>query len=174
MIENILEAYPPNVDKLYELEPSARWRIAFNLSYGRLLANRVRCYEYNAAMAEMKGTLTSGDVGTKSNQWILRPSDKLNYATNLRGQAKKSEEYLRRVIEEAPGTPWAVLAGRELQNPVGIRVVQRFIPPPKQRPAAARPTPNRPRARLLLANERQRQRRQQAPPKKKKVVLPKL
>jgi len=175
MIENILEAFPPNVDKLYELEPSARWRIAFNLSYGRLLANRVRCYEYNAAMAEMKGALTPGDVGTKSNQWILRPSDKLNYATNLRGQAKKSEEYLRRVIEEAPRTPWAVLAGRELQNPVGIRVVQRFIPPPKQRPAAARPTADRARAALLLANDRQRQRqRQQAPPKKKKVVLPKL
>jgi len=175
MIENILEAFPPNVDKHYELEPSARWRIAFNLSYGRLLANRVRCYEYNAAMAEMKGGLTPSDIATKSNQWIIRPSDKLNYATSLRGQARKAEEYLRRVVEEAPGTPWAILAGRELQNPVGIRIVQRFIPPPKQRPVTARPTPNRPRAALLLANDRQRQRqRQQAPPKQKKVVLPKL
>ena len=144
MIENILEAFPPNVDKHYELEPSARWRIAFNLSYGRLLANRVRCYEYNAAMAEMKGGLTPSDIATKSNQWIIRPSDKLNYATSPRGQARKAEEYLRRVVEEAPGTPWAILAGRELQNPVGIRIVQRFIPPPKQPPATARPHAHRP------------------------------
>lgn len=174
MIDNILEAFPPDVDKLYDQEPSLRWRVAFNLAYGRLLTNRVRCYEYNAALAEMKGGLTPGDIGSKSNEWTFRPSDKVNYATSLRGQAKKAEEYLKRVIAEAPGTPWAVLAGRELQNPPGIRVVQRFIPPPVRRPAAATPRSNQPTARLLLARERQRRAAQQPPPKKKKVVLPRL
>jgi hypothetical protein len=174
MIDNILEAFPPDIDKMYDQEPSLRWRVAFNLAYGRLLQNRVRCYEYNAALAEMKGGLTPADVGSKSNQWTFRPSDEISYATNLRGQAKKAEEYLKRVIAEAPGTPWAVLAGRELQNPPGIRVVQRFIPPPVRRPAAATPRSNQPTARLLLARERQRRAAQQPPPKKKKVVLPRL
>lgn len=174
MIENILEAFPPNVDELYEQEPSARWRTAFNLAYGRLLANRVRCYEYNAALADLKGGLTPADVANRSNQWIFKPSDELNYATNFRSAAKQANEYLQRVIDEAPDTPWAVLAARELQNALGIRIIHRFIPPPQTRPSPPRANNNPPRPVLLLANDKKKSTPRQPPPKKKKVVLPKL
>ena len=34
------------------------------------------------------------------------------------------------IIDEAPGTPWAVLAQRELKDGMGLTVEHRFIPPP--------------------------------------------
>ena len=36
--------------------------------------------EYNYACAQLKNDLTPQDVGSKSNHWIFRPDNKLNYA----------------------------------------------------------------------------------------------
>ena len=141
MLDSILMAYPPGMEKQYERESSLRWRMAFALSYGRLLAQKVRCLEYNYALADLKGSRTEQDISTRSNEWIFRPAAELSYATNAKRMAQQARTLLEEVVERVPGTPFATLARRELKDGLGIRVVERFIPPPPPRPVR-RPTPN--------------------------------
>lgn len=174
-LNQLLSAFPKGIEKALDSEPSPRWRMTFCLAYGRLLAQRTRCLEYNLALAEMANALTPQDVGTKSNHWIFRPDDQLNYASSEKRNAELAEQLLNRVLEEAPGTPWAKLAERELRHPFGIRVVQRFIPPPPPKPPAppnANPTPPKPK--LLLAKEPPKKAPPKPKPKLVKPVLPRL
>ena len=175
MIETVLaETMPNGIDTLLSKEPSQRWRMNFCLTYGRLLAQKVRCREYNAGFAWIKNDLAADDVATKSNHWIVRPSRTINYAGNFKKLAAKSEALLRRVIAEAPGTPWAVLAQRELKDGYGIKIEQRFIPPPP--PAPRRPPGNNtPRKRVLFAADPKKAAAPKKPaPKPKPPKLPRL
>lgn len=147
-LDTILQAFPPNIEKELAKEPSLRWRLTFCLSYGRLLAQKTRCLEYNTALATLKSSLTESDVSTKSNHWIFRPDEDVNYATTMRRSAKLADELLHRVIEEGRGTPWAILAERELAQPFGIKVVERFIPPPPPPPPRPPAPPSPPPVRL--------------------------
>ena len=36
---------------------------------------------------------------------------------------------LQRVVDEHPATPWALLAQRELENPLGFKWVETYVPP---------------------------------------------
>lgn len=174
-VDQILSAFPEGIEKQLDRESSPRWRVTFALAYGRLLAQKVRCLEYNLALADMAVKLTPEDVGTKSNHWIFKPHEKLTHATAARKLAKTATDLLQLVNDEAPGTPWAVLAQRELRHPLGLKVIQRFIPPPpppKPRPQA-NPTPPKPR--LLLAPEPKKPTPPPQPqPKPRPPVLPRL
>ncbi len=170
MVDTILQAFPKGIEKELDQEHSARWRMNFCLTYGRLLAMRVRCLEYNSACADLKGGLTPQDVGSTANHWIFRPDDAINFAVSERRNAKIARELLQRCVREAPGTPWAVLAARELRHPFGIRVVKRFIPPPKPRPRTNNNAPPRRRVQLAADPRKPRPKRKPAP----KPVPPKL
>ena len=169
MIDTILQAFPKGIERALDKERSARWRMNFCLTYGRLLAMRVRCLEYNSACADLKISLTPQDVGSNANHWIFRSSAKINYATAERRHAKLARKLLERCVREAPGTPWATLAARELRHGFGIRVVKRFIPPPTPRARARQAAARR---RILLAAD-PRKKRAPAKPKPKPIV-PKL
>ena len=169
-VDNILARMPPNVDKLYASEPSARWRLAFSLNYGRLLAQKIRAFEYNSALAQFKTGYAEADIQNKVNHFIFRPSRELTYAPSLRKQVGIAEAHLQRVISEAPGTPWAVMAARELRDGFGIKLIERFIPPappaPKNKEAKAKLAPK-------FANE-QKKVATKPTPKPVPPVLPKL
>ncbi len=169
-VDNILARMPPNVEKLYASEPSARWRLAFSLNYGRLLAQKIRAFEYNSALAQLKTGYAEADIQSKVNHFIFRPSRELTYAPSLRKQVGVAEGYLQRVISEAPGTPWAVMAARELRDGFGIKLIERFIPPappaPKNKETKAKPAPK-------FANEQQKVAIKPTP-KPVPPVLPKL
>ena len=169
-VDNILARMPPNVEKLYASEPSARWRLAFSLNYGRLLAQKIRAFEYNSALAQLKTGYAEADIQSKVNHFLFRPSRELTYAPSLRKQVGVAEGYLQRVISEAPGTPWAVMAARELRDGFGIKLIERFIPPappaPKNKETKAKPAPK-------FANE-QKKVATKPTPKPVPPVLPKL
>jgi len=172
MLDAMLQAFPPGIEKQLEREPSLRWRMAFCLNYGRLLANRTRNLEYNSLLALMKTSLSEGDINTRSNHWIFHPSpDVKNSGVASKKGAQLAVDLLNRVVTEAPGTPWAIMAARELQHPLGIRVEERFIPPPPppaQNKAQAAPAKPRP----LFVPEPTKQAPRTPPPKP--PVLPKL
>ncbi len=174
MINQILQAFPRGIEQAYHTELSPRWRVAFALAYGRLLAQKVRCMEYNYACAQLKNDLTPQDVGSKSNHWIFRPDDKLNYASPLKKIASEATGWLEKVVNEAPGTPFAVMAARELKDPLGLRVIQRYVPPVQRRPGrpTAAATPNRPR--VLFANKKRKNTPPPRPAPPKPPTLPKL
>lgn len=147
-VDAILSKMPAQAEQAYANDPSPRWRVAFDLNYGRLLAQKVRAMEYNSALAYLKGNYTDGDIANRVNRVTLRPDRNVNHAGGMQKVARKAEEHLQRVVQDAPGTPWAVLASRELQDGFGIRVVEQFVPPPPPPPAGT-PTPPRPRPRFL-------------------------
>lgn len=128
MIDNILEAFSGKLEPEYQKDPSPRWRVAYDLALGRLLAQKVRCQEFNSACAQMK-SIGVQEVATKSNHWKFVPDANLNYAAGMKKTASEAERLLKRVLEEAPDTPWATLAARELRDPFGIKVIQQFDPP---------------------------------------------
>ncbi|MFM9963410.1 MAG: vWA domain-containing protein [Planctomycetaceae bacterium] len=141
MLDAMLQAFPPGIEKELDREPSLRWRMAFCLNYGRLLANKTRNLEYNYSLATIKTSLAESDINTRSNHWIFHPTpDVKNSGVVSKKGALLATDLLNRVVAEAPGTPWAIMATRELQSPFGIRIEERFIPPPPP------PPPNKPQA----------------------------
>ena len=170
-VDTILQAFPDGIEEGLSLEPSSRWRVNFALTYGRLLAQKVRSMEYNFAFAAMKTNLSNEDVATKSNHWIVRSDSQINYAGNYRRVAEKAQGLLELVVDEAPATPWAVLAQRELKDGFGIKIEQRFIPPPPpQPPGTNKPAP---RKKQVLFQQQPQTPKKTAPPPKP-PVLPNL
>ena len=55
----------------------------------------------------------------ESNTWNLQRSNAVTGDSKLEKEAKTAKDLLTGVIENHPGTPWAVLAQRELDTPMG-------------------------------------------------------
>lgn len=98
-------------------ETTLRWQAGYDLAMGRVLASLVRVQAYNARLAEAKRGMPFKDGD--SNTWVLVPSDDISVDSRLAGMAAKAKEYLQGVINYHPGTPWELLAKRELELPLG-------------------------------------------------------
>ncbi|HEY2146678.1 MAG TPA: hypothetical protein VGH32_01995 [Pirellulales bacterium] len=116
-----------DVDRIYEaLAPGeadrpkltgARWQAEFDLAMGRVLAAKCRIDSYNTILA----TIKQGKAFSKpdSQMWMLSRSDTSSINSSLNKMAANAQMYLNRVVKEHPGTPWAMLAERELSEKVG-------------------------------------------------------
>ncbi len=89
---------------------------------------KVRCYEYNWACAVMKKDPPKFS-NAKSNAWRLVPDQAIRYSDKAAIAGREAESLLHRVVEEHPATPWALLAQRELENPLGFKWVETYVPP---------------------------------------------
>jgi hypothetical protein len=117
----------PVIDGLYDaLQPgeadrdkltSPRWQAAYDLAYGRVLAAKVRVDGYNQMLATLKRGKSFENP--TSDRWVLAsvdPEEMTEAGSALKKMAEKAREYLQRVAEQHKGTPWAMIAEREL-NP---------------------------------------------------------
>lgn len=96
-----------------------RWRASYDLAMGRAMAMRVRYFGYNTLLAEMKG-LPKSFTGKGNNEWRLEPSKNISaLPPAVKKLEKQASQYLKRVVDEHPGTPWATLAEVELSQPMG-------------------------------------------------------
>jgi hypothetical protein len=145
------------VARLRDREPSRRWRAHYDLIRGRLMAMKVRCREYNEACARIKRDMPKF-TNPRSNTWRLRPSRTIHLGERAEEAAKEATALLERVIREHPGTPWALLAQRELQDPLGLDWVEAHVAPPPPRRDADNNANNR----------------RNRPPPPKPVEVPKL
>ncbi len=117
----------PGLEKLYgilkegesdrENLTSKRWQAGYDLAYGRVLANYIRVVVLNTMLAEMKGGKTFSNPA--NNRWVLEPSDEVSTGSGDKRLAEKATKYLSRVIADHPGTPWAKIAEKELERPLG-------------------------------------------------------
>lgn len=96
----------------------ARWQAAFDLAMGRVLAMRIRYAGYNQMLANMKVSPKSFK-SEKNNMWRLVPAGDILTGPSMRKAAASAKVYLKRVIDDHPGTPWAMLAERELSMELG-------------------------------------------------------
>lgn len=95
-----------------------RWRASYDLAFGRALAMRVRYFGYNTVLTEMK-SLPKPFQKKGDNQWKLVASKTIAGGPAVKKIEKQATMYLKRVVDEHPGTPWAMLAERELAQPMG-------------------------------------------------------
>ena len=120
-----------------ENEQDPRWQAGFDLAIGRAIAARLRASTYNEMLALIKTSLKfdppKGDPDLQNNTWILRPSDKVETGSRDAQLAEKAKMYLNRVVEQHPGTPWALLAEHELRIPIGWEWHQRYTTPRSRR-----------------------------------------
>jgi len=94
-----------------------RWQAGFDLAIGRALAAKVRTEGYNAMLAEAKQGMRFKNE--RDDTWRLQPSDDVTLNSALAHDAADARKYLQRVAADHAGTPWALLANRELRQPVG-------------------------------------------------------
>ena len=123
----------PEINVLYEIlkkgEPdrarlnSPRWQAGYDLAMGRALAAKVRIEGYNAILAVLKRG-RSFEAKTSSH-WVLQPANSIDAGSTLQRLSSRAQMYLKRVIKDHPGTPWATLAEQELQTPVGWKWTER-------------------------------------------------
>jgi hypothetical protein len=150
----LAEYDPKQLDEAYQTEDSPRWKAWHDLTFGRLMAMKVRCDEYNWACAVMKGK-GQNFVEKESNRWTFEPAATLNFGSASERRAEEARRLLQRSIDQNPDTPWAILARRELAYPLGFQVREAYEPPPpppKGRPGNNKPNPARrteERARVL-------------------------
>jgi len=109
-------------------ETSRRWQAHYDLIRGRLLALKLRCYEYNSACAKMQKEPRKF-TNPASNTWKLVPSAEMMAGDKAAAVADEARMLLRRVIADHPGTPWALMAQRELKDPFGLKWVEANVPP---------------------------------------------
>jgi von Willebrand factor type A domain len=114
--------------KLRDREKSRRWQANYDLIRGRLLATKVRCYEYNWACALMKKDPPKFSKA-KSNAWRLVPDQEIRYSDKAAAAGREAEALLHRIVEDHPATPWALLAQRELENPLGFKWMETYVSP---------------------------------------------
>ena len=117
------------VVKARDKETSRRWQAHYDLARGRLLAMKLRCYEYNNACAKMLKDPPKFAKPT-SNAWRLAPDDEIRLSDKAAAAAVEARTLLKRVTTDHPGTPWSLLAARELKDPFGFKWVEATAPPP--------------------------------------------
>jgi hypothetical protein len=120
-------------DREKELTP--RWQAGFDLAAGRVLAARLRTESYNAMLASAKRGLKFQNP--KNNTWVLKPSDEVTVGSQYQKMAEKAKTYLERIVKDHPSTPWALLASKELEQPLSWKWTEEFTnlaPPPRMVP----------------------------------------
>jgi len=131
-------------EKSRSKETSPRWLASFDLSYGTALAAKVRAEAYNAMLAKAKRGMNFEKP--ESNTWNLKPTTKITVDSKLEKEGKQATELLRTVAEKHKGTPWALLADRELAHPLGWEWSESFTDLDPPRKPGRPPTPAAPRA----------------------------
>ena len=99
----------------------ARWQAHYDLIRGRLLAMKVRCYEYNWACARMKKDPPKFK-NPKANAWRLVPDTPIQYSDKAAAAAREAESLLQRVDRRAPGDPLGPARPARAQGPVRLQV----------------------------------------------------
>ena len=114
------------IEELYEIlkegetdrdKLNTRWKADFDLAYGRTLAVNVRLRGANTMMGNLKQGLKFENPD--NNVWVLVPNEKVDTGGTDRRMAERAKELLQGLIDEHPDTPWAYIAERELQSPLG-------------------------------------------------------
>jgi hypothetical protein len=95
-----------------------RWQAGYDLALGRVMAMKVRTEAYNRMLAQAKSGMNF--QREDSDTWELVPDEDITQVgSQLQKIAAEAVLLLQRVIDQHPGTPWALVAEDELRMPLG-------------------------------------------------------
>jgi hypothetical protein len=134
LIEGALDEFgEAGLEEEWQIEYEPRWRAWYDLTRGRLLAMSVRFTEY-LALSEL--LLAPGALDAGTNRIVLVAAPILRTSSLTETRAREAKRLLRRCVKDHAGTPWALLAERELDHALGIDVEQYSVPQPPPRVVA--------------------------------------
>lgn len=117
----------PDIDPLYNALKAgesdrkklsgARWQAAYDVAMGRVLALKARFEGYNVMVAQLKQGKRPG--GPDATMYMMIPADSFSSDSTMDKMVKQSRKYLEQVVKDHPGTPWEMMATRELSNLCG-------------------------------------------------------
>jgi hypothetical protein len=136
------------IEPLRAREPSTRWRASYDLAAGQMRIFRLRLFQFMLVMDRHAYNMPPLS-NPKSNSWdvwwnrdaVIEPDEaqygRLRQAFNLQQSREeflemvKREEgiaidYLKKVVTEHPGTPWARRAEQEIGSGYGFVINDRF------------------------------------------------
>jgi hypothetical protein len=122
------------VDGLYESEESPRWKAWYDLTYGRLLAARVRYQVF----VEFAANIDKARFEPTTNGMSLRPVKLPERFQRLTREAD-ARRILKRCVDSNPETPWFHLARRELKDNFGLSIKERTVLGAIRSPVGRRP-----------------------------------
>ena len=136
-----------------------RWQAGYDLAMGRALAAKVRTQGYNLMLARARQGMKFQNP--QNDTWVIRPSEKILTGSMMEKDAIKAENYLQRVREDHPNTPWALIAQQELAVPLGWQWDEAFsnVNPPPKPPTPVnnnRPMPRDDRIRIIQKPKQKR------------------
>jgi hypothetical protein len=132
LLETALAPFgPKGREDLYQAEASPRWRAWYDLTYGRLLAQSVRYAEARALFLLLS---QPGALPDNANCLDVGPAARILAGKQSEERAREAERLLRRCLEKNPKTPWAYLAQRELDYPLGATHTASYREPPPPSP----------------------------------------
>jgi hypothetical protein len=134
---------PEGIENLYDREQSPRWRAWYDLTRGRALAMSVRYAEYRALVELL---CRPGGIPDEANCLQIKPAPRLLLGPYTEARAREAQRLLTRCLENNPDTPWAYLAQRELDHPLGVQHRAWYQEPPPPRPSV----PSTPQAPVVL------------------------
>lgn len=107
-----------------------RWQAGYDLALGSVAAARARAEGYNIVLAKLKNGRRFENKD--NNTWELQPSNEnIEGGSQIEKLAAEAQKYLQRVVEEHPGTPWALLAEHDLKTPMGWSIVESYTDVPR-------------------------------------------
>ena len=109
------------VAKLRDRETSRRWQAHYDLIRGRLLAMKVRCYEYNWACARMKKDPPKFS-NPKSNAWRLVPDTKIQYSEKAAAAGQRGPNAPAPRRRGSSGHPLGPARRARAERPPGLQV----------------------------------------------------
>jgi hypothetical protein len=105
-------------------DKSPRWQAHYDYVTARVLAKLITVQEYNFVLGNnlRKDSPRLSDP-SRYNGWAIVPQEKLQQ-TETRNYEKERKKILDRLVKDHPGTPWEVLARRELLTALGLKLVE--------------------------------------------------
>ena len=112
-----------------------RWAMFRNLLTGLFRHERIETTEAKAkavrGLADHIVTLAKRENLHARRQVLqLVPDTEVHSSEKAAEVAEEARKLLQRVIDDHPGTPWALLAQREIKDPFGFKWVETYVPPP--------------------------------------------
>jgi len=103
-------------------EPFKRWQAHYDFILSHVQLQYAYLFEYSLMLGEFrKDNLPELDGKKGQNGWRLVASEKLTGSADIKDMVKSAHKLLNKVVKDHPDTPWATLADRDLNTPVGLQ-----------------------------------------------------
>ncbi len=101
-------------------EKSPRWQANYDYTLSRLQARLVFLHEFNLMLGQIRRDMLPGPAPNQSG-WKIVPTTRLqNTDREVKVLVTEYRKTLRKLADEHAGTPWAFLARRDLELPLGL------------------------------------------------------